>query len=316
MIYHFCAYLEKQKRIDMYLSALFEDFSRSYIQKMIDRWQVTLNWETFNKNIKVKNHDEIKIEVELEKLEISPEKMDLDIIYEDSEIIILNKDPNTNVHPVPGEGGNSWTLVNGLLEHCKDNLPSIGGVERPGIVHRLDKDTSGAIMIAKTDKMMNYLSDTIKDRKIWKYYIAIVNGKMKDRNFTIESYIGRDKNDRTKMTTVNPSNPKLATTHGEVLEHIDNLYSVVKIKLETGRTHQIRVHLASIGFPILWDKVYGNKRVNTTIKTEYQIKRQALHAYELEFELYGKTQKFTAPLKSDMKNMIGDIVNENKKEQD
>lgn len=300
----------------MYLSALFEDFSRSYIQKLIDRGQVTLNGETFNKNIKVKNHDEIKIEIELEKSEVSAEKMDLEVIYEDAEIIILNKDANTNVHPVPGEGGNSWTLVNGLLEHCKDNLPNIGGIERPWIVHRLDKDTTGAIMIAKTDKMMNYLSDTIKDRNIGKYYIAIVNGKVKNRNFTIESYIGRDKNDRTRMTTLNPSNPKLAVTHGEVLEHIDNLYSVVKIKLETGRTHQIRVHLASIGFPILGDRVYGNKRVNTTIKTEYQIKRQALHAYELEFELYGKTQKFTAPLKADMKKMIGHIVNEEKKEQD
>ncbi len=308
MIYNFCVFIDKPKRVDMYLSALFEDFSRSYVQKMIDRGQVTLNGETFHKNIKIKNGDEIRIEIELEKLEVLPEKMDLDVLFEDNEIIILNKDPKTNVHPVPGEGGKSGTLVNGLLEHCKDNLPSIGWVERPGIVHRLDKDTSGAIMVAKTDKMMNYLSQTIKDKEVGKYYIAIVHGKIKNRNFTIESYIGRDKNDRTRMTTLNPVNPKLAVTHGTVLEDIDNLYSIVKIKLETGRTHQIRVHLASIGFPILWDKVYGNKRVNTTIKTEYQLKRQALHAYELELELYGKMHKFTAPLKDDMKRMIGDIV--------
>ncbi|MCP4523317.1 MAG: RluA family pseudouridine synthase [Candidatus Gracilibacteria bacterium] len=307
MIYNFCVLIEKQKRVDMYLSALFKDFSRSYIQKMIDRGQVTLNGETFYKNVKVKNHDEIRIEVILETLETLPEQMNLDILYEDKEIIIINKEPRTNVHPVPGEGGRSGTLVNGLLEHCKENLPSIGGVERPGIVHRLDKDTSGAIMVAKSDKMMNYLSETIKERKVDKYYIAVVFGKVKNTEFKIESYMGRDKNDRTKMTTVDPANPKIALTTGKVLEYIDNEYTVLKIKIETGRTHQIRVHLASIGYPILGDKVYGNNRMNTRIATLYQLKRQALHAYELSFDLYGTRKTFIAPLKADMKKLIGDI---------
>lgn len=307
MIYKFSAFLEKPKRVDMYLSALFEEFSRSYIQKLIDRGQVTLNGKTFYKNIKVKSGDEIIIEIIVESLEILPEKMDLDVVFEDAELIILNKQPSTNVHPVPGEGWRSGTLVNGILEHCKDALPSIWWVQRPGIVHRLDKDTSGLIMIAKSDKMMNYLSETIKERKIKKEYIAIVHGKVKNTDFKIESYMGRDKHDRTRMTVVDPVNPKLALTFWKVLGYIDNEYTVVRVRIETGRTHQIRVHLASIGYPILWDKTYGNPKANTRINTMYQLSRQALHAYELELELYGELRKFQAPLKDDMKKIIWDV---------
>lgn len=307
MIYNFCVLIEKPKRVDMYLSTLFEEFSRAYVQKIIDRGQVTLNGKNFYKNIKVKNWDIISVEIILEKLEVEAEEMNLDIVFEDKEIIVINKEPRINVHPVPGEGGNSWTLVNGLLAHCKDALPSIGGVERPGIVHRLDKDTSGLIMVAKSDKMMNYLSETIKDRNIDKYYIAVVLGKVKNRSFKIESYMGRDKKDRTKMTTTDPVNPKIAITYGEIMDYIDNEYTVLKIKIETGRTHQIRVHLASIGYPILWDRVYGNKRMNTRVNTIYQLGRQALHAYELNLELYWKKITFKAPLKEDMQRLIWDI---------
>ena len=309
MIYNFCAFVEGSKRVDMYLSALFEDFSRSYVQKLIDRGQVTLNGKTFYKNVKLKNRDEIKITIILEQTEVVAEEMNLDIIFEDKEIILLNKEAWVNVHPVPGEGWNSGTLVNGILDHCKDDLPSIGWVERPGIVHRLDKDTSGIIMIAKTDKMMSYLSETIKERNIDKYYIAVVLWKVKNREFKIESYMGRDKNDRTRMTTLDPVNPKIAITYGTVLEYIDNEYTIVKVKIETGRTHQIRVHLASIGYPILWDKVYGNHRMNTRVNTMYQLGRQALHAYELEFELYGEKRKFTAPLKEDMPRLVWEHIN-------
>lgn len=308
MIYNFCAFVEGSKRVDMYLSALFEDFSRSYVQKLIDRGQVTLNGETFYKNVKLKNRDEIKITIILEQTEVVAEDMNLDVIFEDKEMILLNKQAGVNVHPVPGEGGNSNTLVNGILHHCKEDLPNIGWVERPGIVHRLDKDTSGAIMIAKTDKMMSYLSDTIKERNIDKYYIAVVWGKVKSPEFKIESYMGRDKNDRKKMTTLDPVNPKIAITHGKVLEFIDNEYTILKIKIETGRTHQIRVHLASIGYPILGDKVYGNPKMNTRVNTMYQLSRQALHAYELEFELYGEKRKFTAPLKEDMVRLVWEHI--------
>ena len=305
MNYNFCVILsEKNKRVDMYLSALFEDFSRSYIQKMIDRWQVSVNGETIKKNVKIKDKDELNLEIKLESLELKAEKMDLDIVFEDDNILVINKDSWVNVHPVPWEWWKTWTLVNAILYHCKTDLPSINWVERPGIVHRLDKDTSWLIMIAKTDKMMNYLSSIIKDRKIDKYYIAIVNGIVKEKNFKIESYIGRDQNDRQKMTWKNPVNPKIALTYGEVLEYIDDKYTLLKVKIETWRTHQIRVHLASIGFPILGDKVYGSSKINKEVELKYGLKRQALHARELKLELYGKEVEFFGDLKGDMRKII------------
>jgi len=289
----------------MYLSALFNDFSRSYIQKMIDRWQVSVNWKNISKNLKIKNKDEILITIVVKKLEeVSPEEMDFDIIYEDNEIIVLNKDAWVNVHPVPWEFWNKNTLVNWVLEHCKGNLPSIWWIHRPGIVHRLDKDTSWAIMIAKTDVMMNYLSKTIKDREIDKYYLAIVIWKVKDNEIKIESFIWRDPNNRLRMTTLNPANPKLAITYATVLEYIDNKYTLLKVKIETGRTHQIRVHLASIGYPILWDKTYWNIRVNKELATTYQLHRQALHAWQLDLKLYWKDINFKAELKEDMKRLV------------
>ena len=304
MIYNFCVLTEKQKRVDMYLSTLFNDFSRSYIQKIIDRWQVLVNHKKIYKNLKIKNKDEIKIEIVLESLEeILPEKMDFDIIYEDEQILILNKDHGINVHPVPWEWWNKNTLVNWVLYHCKNNLPSIWWIQRPWIVHRLDKDTSWVIMIAKSDIIMNYLSNIIKNREIDKYYLAIVIWTVKNREFKIESYIWRDPNNRLKMTTINPSNPKIAITNGEVLEYIDNKYTLLKIKIETWRTHQIRVHMASIGYPILWDKTYWNIRVNKEMATRYQIHRQALHAWKLDFKLYWKDIHFKAELKDDMKRM-------------
>ncbi|MCD5380735.1 RluA family pseudouridine synthase [Candidatus Gracilibacteria bacterium] len=290
----------------MYLSTLFSDFSRSYVQKLIDRGQVQVNGKTFSKNLKINNKDEILIEALVEQLEeIEPEDMNLDIIYEDDELVILNKEAGVNVHPVPGEGGNSNTLVNGVLHHCRNTLPTIGGVNRPGIVHRLDKDTSGAIMIAKQDKMMKKLQEDLKNRtNIKKYYLAVVHGVVKNKNFTIESFIGRDKNNRLKMTAMDPLNPKIAITHGEVIDYIENKYTLLKLKIDTGRTHQIRVQLASINHFILGDNTYGNSKINIEIKTRYQLKRQALHAYELDLELYGKQQLFTAPLKEDMKRII------------
>lgn len=308
MIYNFCVISEKQNRVDMYLSTLFNDFSRSYIQKMIDRWQVSVNWEKISKNLKIKNRDEIKIEIVVEKLEeVLAEKMDFDIVYEDKELIVLNKDAWINVHPVPWEDWNKNTLVNWILDHCKDNLPSIWWVNRPWIVHRLDKDTSWLIMIAKSDIMMNYLADTIKNREVDKYYLAIVIWKVKDNEIKIESFMWRDPNNRLKMTTLNPVNPKIAITYASVLEYIDNKFTLLKVKIETGRTHQIRVHLASIGYPIIWDKTYWNVRVNKELATTYQLHRQALHAWKLDLKLYWKDVHFKADLKADMKRFVEDL---------
>jgi 23S rRNA pseudouridine1911/1915/1917 synthase len=309
MKYNFCVITEKKIRVDMYLSALFEEFSRSYIQKMIDSGQLLVNWIILRKNTKISNRDEILLEIVTIKLEeVKPEKMDLDIIFEDDGILVLNKNPGTNVHPVPWEGWKSSTLVNWVLDHCKEKLPTINWVERPWIVHRLDKDTSGAIMIAKNDKMMSYLSESIKQKKVWKYYLAIVSWILTKDNFKIESYIGRDPNDRKKMTLKNPVNPKLAVTFGKVLKHIDSKYSLIMLKLETWRTHQIRVHLSSIGYPIIGDRTYWNSKVNKTATTLFQLKRQALHAYFIEIDLFWKPMKFVAELKDDMKKIIREDV--------
>lgn len=272
---------------------------------MIDEGQVKVNEKVISKNLKIKNKDEIFIETKNEKLVwVEAEEMKLDILYEDENLLVINKDAGVNVHPVPGSEGKTWTIVNGVLHHCGKNVPSIRGVDRPGIVHRLDKDTSGLLLVAKTDYMMNYLADIIKSRNIEKNYIAIVNGMVKDKKFKIESFIGRDPNDRQKMTAKNPINPKLALSFGEVLGYINDKYTILKINIKTWRTHQIRVHLSSIGFPIIWDKVYGNKEVNTFVKEKFGLNRQALHAYELKFDLYGKKVEFKANLKKDMKKLV------------
>ncbi len=304
MQYNFSTFIEKPQRVDIYLSTLFSEFSRSYVQKMIDKEQVTVNDSCVSKNVKIQPRDTIIIKVVVESIDILAEDMNLDVIYEDKDILIVNKQPGINSHPTPWVNGKSWTLVNGILHHCQEDLPLINGVERPGIVHRLDKDTSWAIMIAKSDMMMKTLQKQIHDREVDKYYLAIVTGIVKQQKFTIESYIGRHPNDRMKMTTQNPVNPKIAITHWEIISYIEWHYSLLRLKIETGRTHQIRVHLASIGFPIIWDKTYGNKRVNKEVATKFQLHRQALHAHELWLEIYWEKRTFIAPLKADMKNII------------
>lgn len=307
MIYKFCTYIKEKQRVDIYLSALLSDFSRSYIQKLIDKWNVKINWTIITKNIKIENKSEVEIFINTEKLWLNAEKIDLEIVYEDENIAIINKNAWINSHPTPWEDGKTWTLVNALLYHIKD-LAWIGWVERPWIVHRLDKDTSGIMMIAKNDKMMLYLQETIKKRKnIWKYYLAIVSGIIKEKEFKIESFIGRHRTDKTKMSTKSPINPKLAISYVKVLDYIDEKYSLVQVKLETGRTHQIRVHLSSIGYPIIWDKVYGDKKVNEEVLKTYWLERQALHSYRLEIELYWEKREFVWELKEDMKRIVSNI---------
>ncbi len=203
-----------------------------------------------------------------------------------------------NVHPVPGEGGKSGTLVNGLLHHFGP-LSVINGVERPGIIHRLDKDTSGLLLIGKDDRTMRAIQRKIEKRTISKRYLAVVLGTIPDDEIYIESYIGRDPNDRKRMTSMDPIAPRLAQTKAFVRERRNGL-TLLEVDLLTGRTHQIRVHLSSIGFPILGDSVYGLDSANREYREKYGVVRQWLHAWRLEFVLWGKEYKFIGPLKEDL----------------
>lgn len=292
----------------MYLSALFWQLSRSYIQKMIDTGCIRVNGDIVKKNLKLSPRDIIDIQELITSVEILAEDIPLDIIYEDENICVINKDAWINVHPTPWVEGKKGTLVNALLHHCKDRLPVISWEERPGIVHRLDKDTSWVILTAKNDAYMKLLSEKIKNREVKKYYIAVVAWIFPEQKFTITSDIWRHRTDKTKMTTLSPINPKHAITHGEIIGYIDERYTILKIDLETGRTHQIRVHLASIGYPIIWDSVYGNKDVNMQVMKEFWLHRQALHAFEFHIDLYGDTRIFTANLKADMKCICKGIL--------
>lgn len=291
----------------MYLSTLFCEFSRSYIQKIIDNGEVKVNGKTISKNLKISYKDEICINIQVEKLELQAENLPLDLVYQDENIAIINKDAGVNTHPTPWIDGKSGTLVNALLYHIKD-LSSIGWVERPWIVHRLDKDTSGLIMIAKNDQMMVYLQNLLKDKKhISKYYLALVKWHVEEQNFKIESFIGRHPVDKTRMTSSgNAINSKLAITYGKVLKYIDDM-TLLEVKIETWRTHQIRVHLSTFWYPIVGDKVYGEKKTNEEVLKKFWLSRQALHSYRLEFELYWEKKKFVANLKDDMKKIIGEM---------
>lgn len=244
-------------------------------------------------------------------MELVAEDMPLDIIFENDDFAVVNKDAGINTHPTPGEEGRRGTLVNALLYHFKtlgirsDEQPSIiNWVERPGIVHRLDKDTSWLIIIAKNDRAMHALQLKIAKRTIQKTYLALVVWKVKDTEWYIESFIGRDPYDRKKMTTENPINPKLAKTKFCNKWYYHDRYTLLEVDLLTWRTHQIRVHLSSIGYPIIGDKTYGYEKSNQEAWEEFWLTRQWLHAYKLEFNLFGTDYIFEAPLKDDLKKLI------------
>ena len=295
-----CFIWNAPQRVDILISTLFSDFSRSYIAKCIERWEIQVNWVIPKKNTLLKHGDILRFSRQSYSVDIRPESLPLDIIYEDENLIVLNKDAGINVHPVPWVDGKTGTLVNALLQHTKGNLPIISWEERPGIVHRLDKDTSWALLVAKNDQMMHYLSEIIQKRHIKKYYLAVTVWIPTNRSITITSHIGRDRYDRTKMTIRNPLNPKEAITHAELIWEYEGKYGLLKIDLETGRTHQIRAHLASIGYPILWDSVYWDMPENTLACKTYWVDRQMLHAYQLDFNVYNKNILFCADLKQDM----------------
>ena len=261
-------------RIDSFLNNKLLDISRSRIQKLIEEEKILINKKTVNKNYKLKKDDIIEIFLEPTKeIDIKAENIPLDIVFEDNDIILINKPQNMVVHPAAGnyEG----TIVNAIMYHCKDNLSSINGILRPGIVHRIDKNTSGIIVIAKNDNAHQKLSNQLAEHSMKREYYAIVKGNLKEDTGTINAPIGRHPIDRKKMAVVN-KNSKNAITHYKVLERLKN-YTLVKLNLETGRTHQIRVHMAYIGHPLLGDDVYGTK------KQPFKLLGQVLHAKTLGF---------------------------------
>lgn len=277
-------------RLDKFLSEKFPEMSRSYIQKQIRDGNILVNDKIVKTGYKTCSFDMITAQIpQIEEPIAKPENIPLDIIYEDNDIIVINKPKHMVVHPAPGHL--SGTVVNALLYHCKDSLSGINGVLRPGIVHRIDQDTTGVIVACKNDISHRFLAQQLKEHSITRIYHAIVNNHIKEEEGIIESTIGRHPVDRKKMA-VNVKNGKNAITHYKVLDNLNNKYTYIACHLETGRTHQIRVHMASIGHPVLGDNLYGKT------KCPFKLEGQVLHAKTLGF-IHPSSKKyveFEAPL--------------------
>jgi 23S rRNA pseudouridine1911/1915/1917 synthase len=286
---------QEGNRIDKVLSDVQDDWSRSQIQNWIKDKIVLLNDKPVKSNYKCVTGDIVEIEIpEPQELDVVPEEMDLDIVYEDSDVLVVNKPRGMVVHPAPGHY--NGTLVNGLMAHCTD-LSGINGVLRPGIVHRIDKDTSGLLMVAKNDMAHESLVSQLKDKTTTRIYKAIVHGVMPHDQGTIDAPIGRDKSDRQKMT-VTDDNSRNAVTHFNVIKRFTN-YTFVECQLETGRTHQIRVHMKYIGFPLAGDPKYGPSKT-------LPIEGQALHAQTLGFNhpRTGEYMEFEREIPSEMNELL------------
>ena len=276
-------------RIDKFLASQDEELTRSAIVRLIEEQQVTVNGRVPQKNGKLKAGDTVVVTIpEPVWPEAKPENIPLDIVYEDDDLLVVNKPRGMVVHPAAGNP--DGTLVNALLYHCGDSLSGINGVLRPGIVHRIDKDTSGLLMVAKNDFAHQHLAEQIKEHSFTRKYQAVVVGNLKDDAGTINAPIGRHPTERKKMA-VTFKNAREAITHYRVLERF-GAYTHIELTLETGRTHQIRVHMASIGHPVAGDPVYGGKKFLTSLGG------QCLHAYYIAFvhPRSGETLSFEAPL--------------------
>lgn len=283
------------QRADVALAAIL-NVTRSNMQKLLEEGRAVKNNKVLKANYKVKLADEIIITVpQLQPLDVQPEDIPLDIVYEDDDVVVVNKARGMVVHPAAGNY--SGTLVNALLFHCK-NLSGINGVIRPGIVHRLDKDTSGIMICAKNDMAHISLSQQIQNKTAQRTYLAVVRGNVKTDSGIIETMIARDKNDRKKMAVVKEGG-RIAVTEYQVLERFGK-YTIVKCKLRTGRTHQIRVHMEYLGYPLVGDPKYS------PMKTPFSIKGQALHSQTLEFThpRTGERMSFEAQLPEDMHKIV------------
>ncbi len=277
------------KRLDVFLAEALCDLTRSRIQKLIAEGCITVNGNVVRANYKLRGEDVVEVEIpEAKETQIQPEEISLDIVYEDEHMLVVNKPQGMVVHPAAGNY--SGTLVNALMAHCGHNLSGINGEIRPGILHRIDKDTSGLLMVAKDDKAHLGLSEQIKEHSLTREYLALVHGRIKEDSGTIDAPIGRDEKDRKKMT-ITQKNSKDAVTHFFVLERFDK-YTFIRCRLETGRTHQIRVHMSKKGHPIVGDPVYGTK------KEEFKLNGQLLHAHMIGYmhPTTGEYMEFSRPV--------------------
>lgn len=279
---------ESGKRLDTYITSIDSEITRTAAQRLIEQGNILVNGEKKKTAYKVSNGDIITIEKEEPKeIELKAQNIPIDIIYEDDDIIVVNKPKGMVVHPA--NGNPDGTLVNAIMAICKDSLSGIGGEIRPGIVHRLDKDTSGLLIVAKNDRAHVNMSEQIKNHEVKKTYIALVRGVVKENEATIDMPIGRSTSDRKKMAVMKTG--RNAVTHIKVLKRY-NKYTLLQVNIETGRTHQIRVHLSYIGYPIIGDCTYSNG------KNEFGVVGQCLHAKCLEFKhpITGAEMKLEAPL--------------------
>lgn len=283
-------------RLDKFLTEELTGVSRSQLQSWVKDGHVMVNGSPSKVNYKVKLEDQITVSIpEVVELEITPEDIPLDIYYEDADVIMINKPKGMVVHPAAGHF--SGTLVNALMYHCKDSLSGINGVARPGIVHRIDKDTSGLLMVAKNNEAHKNLVEQLQSKTVTRKYIALVHGEIPHEKGTIDAPIGRDPQDRQKMTVID-ENAREAVTHFNVLERLGE-YTLIECILETGRTHQIRVHMKYIGFPLVGDPKYGQRKT-------LDIGGQALHAAVLGFK-HPRTNEYierTAPLPESYQNLL------------
>ncbi|MCR5784331.1 MAG: RluA family pseudouridine synthase [Eubacterium sp.] len=274
-------------RIDKYLSIVYPEYTRSFFQNLLKDGAVLVNQKPVKASYKPLTGDEICVKVpDLKETEIIPQDIPLDILYEDDDVLVVNKPKGMVVHPAAGHA--SDTLVNALLYHCKDSLSGINGEIRPGIVHRIDRDTTGSLIVCKNDKAHQFIASQIKEHSVKRQYVGIVCGVIKEDEGTIHASIGRSKKDRKKMA-IDEVNGRDAITHYKVLSRSDR-YTFMQFQLETGRTHQIRVHMASIGHPLLGDEVYG--------KPVRNLQGQTLHAMTIGFvhPTTGEYMEFEAPI--------------------
>lgn len=295
---------EDNIRLDAYISKQVSELSRTMIQKLIESGDILVNGSKKKLSYKVCGGDKITINIpKVKEVNLKPQDIPVEIIYEDNDIIVVNKPKGMVVHPA--NGNPDGTLVNAIMAMCKDSLSGIGGELRPGIVHRIDKDTSGLLIVAKNDKAHIEMSNQIKNHEVKKIYIALVRGNVGEDEATIDMPIGRSTKDRKKMAVV--KNGKEAITHFKVIKRYGK-YTLLEIKIDTGRTHQIRVHMAEIGHPVVGDMVYSNG------KNDFGVEGQMLHAKSLDFKhpITGKQMHLEAELPEYFKNIIKQLDNEYK----